>query len=120
MNRPEIIGYSQDGPMDQWSAKLPMPSALASPEVTGPLPVVGSGGVVGPGLARAIAGQMHLWRAKANEHDETARDYDKAPGTTARLIADKHRSMAQCYDNCRMDLRRLMERETERQPQPNK
>lgn len=50
MNKPEIIGYFQDGPTDQWGAKLQMQSAEAVRESTGPLPVVGSGGVVRPSL----------------------------------------------------------------------
>lgn len=57
----EIIGYSKDGPTDQWGARLQTPGVEGSPEIAAHSSALGAvGGSKGAPLMREYTGRIQL------------------------------------------------------------
>lgn len=95
------------------------PGALseeAPSESTGPLPVVGSGGVVGLGSAEAEALAL-TWLAAASERNRLAHECRDQGSLDEALPLE---NAANAYERCARELKQAVARASQRQPQPNK
>jgi hypothetical protein len=96
------------------------PGALsedAPSEVTGPLPVVGSGGVVGGRPSRADLEMLRDgWRIRAGEAASES-DYHRLK--YEYTTAERHERTRAAYLDCAEQLDRLLASSNERQPTPN-
>lgn len=113
MNAPEDTDHKLEDLIATQDMRIArMRSAPAPSDPTGPLPVVGSGGVVGlrSESAEALAAE---WEDKAVGYMKTA--------PAANNPAHRERIEAVCDTlwHCARQLRRRMEAETVRQPEPN-
>lgn len=99
------------------SAMLTAVSAPAPSESPGPLPVVGSGGVVGGRPSRADLEMLRDgWRIRAGEAASES-DYHRLK--YEYTTAERHERTRAAYLDCAEQLDRLLALSNERQPTPN-
>ena len=92
-------------------------SAPAPSEPAGPLPVVGSGGVVGGRPSRAdLETLRESWRIRAGEAASES-DYHRLK--YEYTTAERHERTRTAYLDCADQLDRLLASSNERQPTPN-
>ncbi len=91
---------------------------IAPPEVTGPLPVVGSGGVVGLRVESVYA-LIENWSNRAHACNQRAEAWTRNGGFGARELSAQETEAQRIYRICIRELRAEMAYASQRQPKPN-
>jgi hypothetical protein len=105
--------------LNQALAATPMPSELASPESTGPLPVVGSGGVVVLRSSSASALLESIEELRRHMHEPHGGGGYPCEDTVSREKKMMFHHANKALDAAIAEVRRQMESTNVRQPQDN-
>ncbi len=95
-----------------------MPGVIAPPDPTGPLPVVGSGGVVGL-RAESVTTLIERWAKHASQWKTDASNHRRSKDPAAKISAERCEGRAAIYAACIEDMRAEMASANVRQPEPN-